>query len=312
MFRLANFEEGTELYKYLSSISSKTIYDALCEWVSTPYELLEFYEEEFETGYFDDIGKFLKTSPSGAALAAKYAMWCSEWFPTEELPEEAAAGIEFLWRKRERMMEKMLDQEKYYTFDLFEELLFDRMIGFMAGVEEMQDSPEGREMFSEQISKRERAIKKTRNNLIKKFGFDTEEAAWIAHTVNCAGSMSLSDAEYADFESLFFWDDDYIVFFDESDTFVEAIHQIVSGIGAMTGYGYEDIVEIFTDAGYQIPIFLVGTKTAYETREEDAQEWTRKIREDIFSDLTHPDSPDGDEGDMPDISDWPDEEHPYN
>ena len=41
MFRLNDYGEGSELYKYLSSIASNTIYEALNEWVQTPDNLQE-------------------------------------------------------------------------------------------------------------------------------------------------------------------------------------------------------------------------------------------------------------------------------
>ena len=84
--------------------------------------------------------------------------------------------------------------------------------------------------------------------------------------------MGLKDEED---ENLFFWDDDFAVIFRE--TFVEGIRSITNGIGAVLGYGYEDACSIFTDAGFNVPLMLTGTRAAYDVKSELAKDALRKI-----------------------------------
>ena len=55
MFRLANMpdsdnERMRDQVKYISAIASKTIYDALCHWVSTENDIEEIYDYYFTGG----------------------------------------------------------------------------------------------------------------------------------------------------------------------------------------------------------------------------------------------------------------------
>ena len=100
--------------------------------------------------------------------------------------------------------------------------------------------------------------------------------------------MSMDDAEEAGYESLFFWDDDCLLFFDGDEYFIDSIHQITSGAGAAMGYGYEDVTKIFTDAGYQLPLWLVGTKAAYDAREESLRERLKNLQDQIYPEQDSP------------------------
>lgn len=324
MFRLAEYEEGSDLFKYLSSISSKTIYDALCDWVRTPDDLRELYFINFElmpagirdVDFFEGIAEHLRTSESGAALKMKFTGWFSEWASTEELSADGAAAIEFLWRKIERMKEKMLDREEYYTFDLFEEYLFSMMITHMSFIDPEPGAS------SESARKRDAAIVNTKKELVGKYGMEEREAAWTAFTVHRAGTMDIDAAEDMGYESLFFWDDDYSLFFESCDTFIEGIRNIVSGMGAILGYDYKSAEEIFKDAGYRVPLWIIGTEASYEVRKEDAMKRLQQFDSllpplDLLQELEDDTDEDVDEfdgggNDYPDLPDWSDEELPFS
>ena len=47
MFRLTAYGDQPELYRYLSSIASNSICQALDDWLGTPYELEEVYLDYF-------------------------------------------------------------------------------------------------------------------------------------------------------------------------------------------------------------------------------------------------------------------------
>lgn len=340
MFRLAALKEGSELYKYLSSISSRTIYDAICDWMYSPGELEETYLLNFagmpagirNIEYFKGISKYLKLKTPDK----KYADWLSRYPHLPDPPKDTAAAMEFIWRKTERMKEKMLDPDQYYTFDLFEEYLFAIMITEMSSMEEVLagqpdegfpinelfgdktpggetdnkagmdgedfDEDQVKQAFADflgdtvsrlkDIADKENEIEKTKMELIQKYGFDEEDADWTAEVVHNTAAMSLEDAEDTDHESLFFWDDDYNVFFAGSDTFIDAIHGITGGVGAVMGYGYENAAEIFTDAGYLLPLWLVGTETAYDIKKAALEERIRHMPEPDWMKGMFPDGPD--------------------
>ena len=349
MFRLVSYEEDSELTKYLSSIASNTIYEELCEWVRSPKDLMEVYSLYFcvmpagirNADFFEGIAGHLQLDESGKEADARFSGWFSEWSADEDLSEDDLAGIRFLWMKIERMKEKMLDQNTYFTFDLFEEYLFALLIeegtipdgnddddsegdhfsevmtledaswedffeeedplegdtfdgdGFDDDLSEEDDFNEESDFkkFGEafrdyldgivsslrDVAEKENAILKTKSELTAKYGFDEDEADWTATAVHCVGCMGLGIAEDEGYESLFFWDDDFSILFANSDTFIEAVHLITGGIGAAMGYGYENVAEIFTDAGYKLPIWLIGTHTAFDLREEDIKERMRRM-----------------------------------
>lgn len=324
MFRLAEYEEGSDIFKYLSSISSKTIYDALCDWVRTPDDLLELYLINFaempagvrDVDFFEGIAEHLRTSESGAALKMKFTGWFSEWASTEELSADGAAAIEFLWRKIERMKEKMLDREEYYTFDLFEEYLFAMMITHLSLIETEPGSSSGK------ARKKGPAIAKTEKELIEKFGMEKREAAWTATAVHRAAFMDIDEAEDMGYGSLFFWDDDYSLFFENCDTFIEGVRNIVGGMGAILGYDYESAAEIFTNAGYRVPLWIIGTEASYEIRKEDAMKRLQQFDSLLppldllqdFEDDTGEDDEDyiEDRNEFPELPDWNDDELPFS
>lgn len=339
MFRLNDYGEGSELYKYLSSIASNTIYEALNEWVQTPDNLQEVYmlvfaehpESVHEGDYFKGIARHLKLTKSAGA-GTMYRLWFSRSKPWKDYTDDDLTAMEFLYRKIGRMKEKMLDPETYYTFDLFEEFLFSSLINetdvFEKVKEEIMDngipvselfdgaeegsgsrkkdsgSSQGTKLerivtFLQEKSETEKHIAKTREELINRFGLDKEEASWLASTVHKISMMGIDSAEEAGFESIFFWDDDYSVFFAETGSFQEAVEELIGGAGATMGYRYENIAEIFTDPGYEIPLLMIGTKAAYELREENMKKQMHQMPFPTFPNTDPPKLPEGNDDTLP-------------
>ena len=50
------------------------------------------------------------------------------------------------------------------------------------------------------------------------------------------------------------------------------------------GYGYEDVINIFTDIGLTAPLLLVGTEAAFEAVKEAASERIAKAMDEMESD----------------------------
>ena len=116
MFRLVNFDEGTPLCRYLSSIASKVIYNALDMWGGMlPEVYMEnfvwLYEDEEVDVFFAGISNYIPeniVSPEVKLIAETM----------DEINNDDKIGMEILHRKIRRMKEKMADPDEYYTFDL--------------------------------------------------------------------------------------------------------------------------------------------------------------------------------------------------
>ena len=91
--------------------------------------------------------------------------------------------------------------------------------------------------------------------------------------------MSLAASDAAGFDSMFFWDDDYSIFFETN--FVEGIDELIGGLGNLMGYGYENVTGIFTDIGMRAPLMLVGSEAAFDARASVYMEEHRKYLEEI-------------------------------
>ena len=98
---------------------------------------------------------------------------------------------------------------------------------------------------------------------------DPEFIGDIAESVNRFEKMGIDDS------SLFFWDDDFAIVFE--DGFVNGISGLVNGKSEYLGYGYEDVCSIFTDAGIKAPLLLVGTEAAFDVVGEVTQERVREL-----------------------------------
>ena len=110
MFRLACFDdEGRNdeggLYRYLSGSVSNTIVDCLDEFIDAPERYSIFLDMYFGGEFFSGLSQYIDL---GEFVAD---------------PDEAdhQAGYEFTLAKIKRMKEKLLDQQEFYTFDVYEE-----------------------------------------------------------------------------------------------------------------------------------------------------------------------------------------------
>lgn len=253
MFRLADFDEGTPLYKYLSSLASRSIFETLDDVYGNMPTIEDFYATTFSTDVREaDFFKGLSTYITERADVKKDEFGASYTADTR-------AGLQLIYLKTNRMKEKMRDPSHYYTFDLFEEYLFNEMIAICHSIYvemDMRDDAEKKELALN--------IKKTAMELTEKYGVEKDLAEEIAESAWKPEKMGIDDSD------LYFWDDDFAIVF--ADGFVNGIRSLVGGSAAMMGYGYEDVCRIFTDVGIKAPLLLVGTEAAFDTVGEVAQE----------------------------------------
>ena len=276
MFRLANYgdDEVNELYKYLSTTASKVIWNGLDQWAGSVEKILDLYMMEFagpsvgimDQDFFDGISQFLSADLVRSeirAAADKVKMG------RNEVSSDGLIGMEILMRKISRMKDKMADPVHYYTFDLFEEYLFARML-------ESYDPDAFEDSRDPYVITTEEEIAESIQKLVSEFkvgedleaeigepGIAREYAEFLAHTIHRLDKMDLWSSEETGYESLFFWDADYEMIF--NDGFVDGIRRLTGGEAKLLGYGYKDVTGIFTDIGMKAPLLLVGTETAFET-----------------------------------------------
>ena len=282
MFRLANFsDEVDELYEYLSSISSKVIYNALDIWAGETSAVLDVYlthfaqnvEGIYDGGYFEGISEYLSPAivrPGINAMADRIKNNLS-W-----INDDSRIGMEFLMRKISRMKKKMVDPQEYYTFDLFEEFLFFFMFSsYDPEIYKVEEDPfiiTSDEEIAASAEKlyTEFKVGEELEAEIGEEGLGRKYADYLAHAIHRIDKMELWSSEEAGFESLFFWDTDYAMIF--TDSFVEGIKKLVGGTASIYGYGYKNVEEIFSDVEIKAPLLLVGTETAFDVIGEAAQE----------------------------------------
>ena len=277
MFRLANFEEGTPLYHYLSSIASNVIYNALDVWGGSPDDAVGIYMAEFEESFFNGIRMYIPVS----IVSPEINQAADETF-NDDIDGRVASEI--LYRKIRRMKEKMTDPDAYYTFDLFEEYLFALMLGsYNPETFEENDpfriSSDADIAETAEILRTEYKVEDDLDEYEEEFEYEIKYADWLARTVHRLEEMSLYRSEEAGYESLFFWDTDYSFVFQHG--FVEGIRSLVSGSASYMGYGYEDVTSIYTDIGLKAPLKLVGTEAAFNTVGEVVQEKLRDFDYDL-------------------------------
>ena len=291
MFQLTEYENDKQLFHYLSSIASQTILKGLNEWIVTEADVEELYttyfsEESADLGgksFFDGLSQFISVDTVSQGIMVQMAP--SRMLLDLETGADALVGMEFIWRKFCRMKEKMADPDKYYTFDLLEEYLFSMMIDRYVLIEELMEEEDSFNLdelgeIANLINAAKQAepelIKKigeTEKELIEKYHLGAEEAASVAESICRIEKMDVDNTE------LFFWDLDFAFLFEDS-TFVEGIRKVISGTGAYLGYRYEDICSIFSDAGINVPLLLVGSRAAYEARGEVT--FDRVVSMDLF------------------------------
>lgn len=161
-------------------------------------------------------------------------------------------GPEFVNRKLDRMREKLLDRENAYTFDVFEEWLLVRIL----------------KAANYRDPEKEKEIQ---TRLVDDFGYERKEARMLARALVELTPMQLgyftgSEDGYWEEENEFFWDYDY-KFFDDFG-FAGAIRVLAAAFNM--GYGYDYTKGIFTDAGFEAPMTLLGTEEGNKERQRAA------------------------------------------
>ena len=312
MFRMANMDETEELAKFLSSIATKTIYEAIEQWAPTNMEISAIYTLTFD-GFFEGVSEYLPLTQE-MVTRWKTANWnrpvpggirkgqlpVPQGFSSDEI-----LGKEILARKLKRMKEKLSETDHYYTFDLFEELLLFLLISDMKVFHRINESGEATDLTEEECA--------AADTLIKKYGFSAKMAVYVTLQVHRVYEMpeGLEEGFYGNededdlqgdyLENLFFWDDDFGIFFEKG--FLDGIQMCASPIGAGLGYGYDYACEILTDMGFKVPLRLVGTKAGSVEREKAAEEMFRSAFEEPVSG--------GDDVSLMEIPKESDEDLPY-
>lgn len=294
MFRLVNFDEDSKLYPYLSGIASDTIYHALNEWMEEDMDIKTLYEAAFEhyEGFDEDFEEWEDpekeedgTDSEEEDQGPNFFEGMSDYFTLDThdrwsvidgriIDEDGRIGMEVLYRKLERMKEKMADSDHYYTFDLLEELLFHMMTEFYQvnlfaemmeeeGID-IESLDEDAELEIEmEYETEDGEILEVMQTLVEDYGMTEEEAAGLTYPVFRPELMAYDEDEE---DSMFFWDNDFMLFF--QDGFIPGILRMISGVGEALGYPYDYVKEIFTDIGLKPPLSLIGTETAYKLRGE--------------------------------------------
>ncbi len=239
------------------------------------FRLVCYENEEREKGDFRYIQQMASETVAGGlryvygdeehpmtASFAEIMLGFSDYFFFDGLSEyvqgeddDDLAGEKFIQIKVHRMLEKMADPDEAYTFDLFEELLFYEAIHYCR--EHLSAYKKKSGIYDKE---REKAIADT---LVNTYHYTRKEANKTSKAVANFHLMCLKRYEE---ENLFFWDEDFAIFFEKG--FVEGIRCIESTAGQMLGYGYDHACQIFTDAGINAPLRLLGTKEASETAYE--------------------------------------------
>jgi len=193
----------------------------------------------------------------------------------------------------------MEDEEKVYTFDVFEELLF--AISIMSAKDEVDFRREvGYKKKNPYINRKQATA--VVNELMARFGYSDREAKQAANEVMRFDKMLLSDDED---DNLFFWDDDYAFFFEKG--FIEGINRLKSYAGEQAGYGYDYTCDIFRDIGLKPPLLLLGTKEANRIANEVSAKRAMEIMNKLGSKLL---GTDGQDLHLPD--DLRDEDLPFS
>jgi len=282
MFRLVNYsDDGVGgLYRYLTGTASKVIWNALNIWAGSVPAILEIYLDEFagspigesDVDFFEGISKYIspdivRPEINDAAERVKIGR--------SHISVDGRIGMELLARKTARMKDKMADPVHFYTFDLFEEFLFAKMLdSYNPEIFKVEEDP--------YVITTDEEVAESARKLLVEFrvgedleaelgesGIGKEYANWLARTIHRVDQMDLWASEEAGFDSLYFWDADYELVFD--GTFLEGIKGLTEGTAAIMGYGYENVKEIFTDIGLKAPLLLIGTEAAFDAVEEATQ-----------------------------------------
>jgi len=279
MFRLVGFDENTKKAHdlYLEQIASQTIADGLRDCFPLDAEdadLLIFLQPCFPENFFKGFGQYVG------------------------MQDDEAAGIKFVRAKVKRMLEKLEDSSKGYTFDVFEELLFVIAIHW-AKENVMLRKMLGEKKTNPYINRKQQTA--VANELMERFDYSEQEAKNMASNLLRFDKMLLEDEED---DNLFFWDDDCLFFF--SNSLIDGINGLKGFTGEQMGYGYDYTCEIFSDIGMKPPIMLVGTKEGNRIANEVAAKKFAEKMADIIPSVP------ADDKYMQIPDDIPDEDLPFN
>ena len=285
MFRLANYsdDEVDRLYKYLSSTASRVIWNGLNIWAGSWPAILDVYLTEFagepagmrEVEFFEGISEYLSMDIVRPEIIEGVNRM---QYGRTVIGDDGKIGMELIARKIAHMKDKMADPAHYYTFDLFEEYLFAKMLDAYDpelfaldrdGDPYVITSDEEMEESYQKLLKDYRVGEELEAEIGEE-GIEKKYANFLAHTIHRLDFMSMWASEEAGFESLFFWDTDYEMVF--ADGFVPGIRGLAGGTAKIMGYGYESITDIFTDIGIKVPLLLTGSEAAFDTLSDIVQE----------------------------------------
>lgn len=221
--------EDDEFTKYIASVASRAISEALEEKCSNEAETEDFLDVCYGVEFFEGIGQYFKL-------------------------EDQAVGYAIFDKKINRMLEKLSDTSEVYTFDLIEERIFYDLICEMSGKMEINKERD----IEDHNERHENAVE---NVLMKKFELSEENAKSLTRTLTCVAAM---EDESEDETNLFFWDNDCMSFFE--DGFEQGIKKISKA--ESMGYGYDYVVEMFEDIGIKVPMLWIGSKEANKIEHE--------------------------------------------
>ena len=148
------------------------------------------------------------------------------------------------------MVEKMLDQKEFYTFDVFEEKILFTICDLDAQVSKTKEGKKQRQPLKARVEV-------AKKELQEKYGLTARDANDLSMKMYYASSMLLKDDEA---NNIIFWDDDYDFYW--QDGFINGINYLKGVDGQTAGYGYSHACEIFSDIGIKPPLMLLGTEEA--------------------------------------------------
>ncbi|MCD7957361.1 MAG: hypothetical protein LUG93_16775 [Lachnospiraceae bacterium] len=323
MFRIVGIDENTknEHHLYLQQIASQTIATGLRACYPSDMETPPRFAQRISRPKGEDATRRGQVEPpipmrfaqGGSATDADFEIFLDSCLSDGffkgfaqyvGMQDDMAAGVKFVRTKVNRMLEKLADPSRGYTFDVFEEMLFVIAINW-ANQDIMLRKMLGEKKKNPYIDrKRQAAVAK---ELMDRFSYSEKDAKEMAKSLLRFDKMGLDDED--DDESLFFWDDDYAFFF--SDSLIEGINGLKGFVGEQMGYGYEYTCGIFSDIGMKPPIMLLGTKEGNRIANEVA---AKKYAEKISGMMSNmmPGTTSDDDGYMQIPDDVPDEDLPFN
>ena len=239
MFRLVGFNtenldiKHKEVVVYMSGIASEMLIEKIEYLYNDEEDFDERYAIYFESDdFFKGFGQYLNM-------------------------EDNEAGRYMIKLKVDHMLDRLKDKDDYYTFDLLEEfILYTVYLSFDFYIEE-------KVLKLKDIYSRDKK-KEVEDALVEKYEFSRRKASKIAKQL-----LLITEIFQEEDENLFYWDKDFEYIFGRG--FVEGIKMIESYAGLNMGYGYDYACKMFSNVGIKPPVFLLGTKEAYEISYQESE-----------------------------------------